>query len=161
MKSYFLKLYRYNHWANIETLKAITPVYRSNLYIAETFSHVINAQYIWAGRINLDKKSPFKVREIQDLEKLESTITSITKDWLDYLNNISQEELSRTISYTNSFGESFTSTIQDVIAHLVNHSSYHRGQVAKELRNLGIAPTNTDYITYCRLLESGAITDPF
>lgn len=161
MKDYFLKLYRYNYWANIEILKAIRPVYLSNPYIAETFSHVVNAQYIWTGRINLDKKTPFKVREIQDIDKLESNIISITKDWIVYLENITPSELERQISYTNSFGESFTSVIQDVIAHLVNHSSYHRGQVAKELRNLNIAPTNTDYITYCRLLESGAISDPF
>ncbi|MBY0426568.1 MAG: DinB family protein, partial [Cytophagales bacterium] len=147
MNSYFLKLYRYNHWANIEICKAIEPVYSSSPYIAETFSHVVNAQYIWTGRIDLAKKTPFRVREIQDYSKLTANIEHITKDWLLYLQDITPEELARVITYTNSFGESFTSVIQDVIAHLVNHSSYHRGQVAKELRNLGIAPPNTDYIT--------------
>ena len=161
MKAYFLKLYRYNHWAHLEILKAVQSVYLSSPYISETFSHAINAQYIWTGRINLDKKTPFKVREIQDLSKLEATISYITKDWLIYLENITTEELERKIHYTNSFGESFTSVIQDVIAHLINHSTYHRAQVVKELRILGISPPNTDYITYCRLLEAGSIKDQF
>jgi uncharacterized damage-inducible protein DinB len=161
MKDYFLKLYRYNHWANLEILKAVQPVYQTSPYISETFSHVINAQYIWTGRINLEKKTPFKVREIQDLAKLESTITHITKDWLNYIDNLTPLELERKIHYTNSFGESFTSVIQDVIAHLINHSTYHRAQVARELRVLGISPPNTDYITYCRLLEAESIKDQF
>lgn len=158
MNEYFIKLYKYNLWANQTLVNEIKPYYNSNNYISETFSHVINAQYIWWGRINHDQPTPYKVREIQDYEVIQKNISIIGEKWQNYVTNINQAEKERVISYTNSFGESFTSFIQDVIIHLVNHSSYHRAQVARALRLENVSPPNTDYITYCRLLESGKIS---
>ena len=159
MNRYFEKLYQYNYWANIETLKFSGSLFETDAYLAETFSHVINAQYIWIARFK-GETARFKVRQVHTPEALTTLIPEIGQVWLDYVRTASPEELDRKIHYTNSFGETFTSTIQDCVIHLVNHSSYHRGQIARAARLAGVAPINTDFITYCRLLDAGEIIAP-
>lgn len=56
----------------------------------------------------------------------------------------------RLIRYRNSNGEQFDNSIADILTHVINHSSYHRGQIFKMLRQKGEEPINTDYITYAR-----------
>jgi uncharacterized damage-inducible protein DinB len=156
MNAYFTRLYKGNYWANMAFLASAEKVYLQSEYVQETFSHVINAQFIWLARIK-GEKSPYKVREIHSTDTLAVIIPQISAAWLAYLGTASAEELERNISYTNSFGESFSSRIMDVVTHLNSHSHYHRGQCNKTLRALGVEPVNIDFITYCRLLDAGKI----
>jgi uncharacterized damage-inducible protein DinB len=66
--------------------------------------------------------------------------------WAEYLGRISAEDLARKISYKNSQGEAWTSTIEDVLAHVILHSAYHRGQIASHMRSIGQTPAYTDFI---------------
>jgi len=54
--------------------------------------------------------------------------------------------LDRPVSYSNSKGEPWTSTVEEILTHLVIHSAYHRGQIASDLRSAGQEPAYTDYI---------------
>jgi uncharacterized damage-inducible protein DinB len=54
------------------------------------------------------------------------------------------------VEYTNTKGEKFANTRQDILLHVVNHSTYHRGQIASALKHAGIDPPTTDYIFYKR-----------
>lgn len=60
------------------------------------------------------------------------------------------EELDQPITYTNSKGNSFTTALEDVIFHALNHETHHRGQIALVLRESGVAPPATDYIFFLR-----------
>lgn len=58
--------------------------------------------------------------------------------------------LEELISYSNSKGEMFSNTIDDVLFHVINHSTYHRAQIATDLKIAQIESANTDYILYRR-----------
>jgi len=64
------------------------------------------------------------------------------------LNN--NQDLEQVISYVNTSGDAFSDPMHDIIVHVLNHSTYHRAQIAKEMRMHNIDPINTDYITYVR-----------
>ncbi|WP_254244926.1 DinB family protein [Hymenobacter sp. BRD67] len=66
-------------------------------------------------------------------------------------------ELNRHIQYSNSQGDAFDSQVSDILTHCVVHASYHRGQVATKMREAGLEPVNSDFITYCREI-SGQVT---
>jgi len=66
---------------------------------------------------------------------------------LKILEKIEPEKM---IVYSNSKGETFTNLVKDIIFHIINHSTYHRGQIAMEFRQSGLEPLNTDYIFYKR-----------
>ncbi len=58
--------------------------------------------------------------------------------------------LSRGIAYRNTKGEVWTSTVAEVLTHVVIHSGYHRGQIAAEIRSEGATPAYTDFIHAAR-----------
>lgn len=58
--------------------------------------------------------------------------------------------LATRISYRNSAGASFTSTLEEILLHVALHGSYHRGQIAMILRNAGETPAPTDFIAFAR-----------
>ncbi len=66
--------------------------------------------------------------------------------WREYFSQLSPPALSQTIAYKNTKGESWASTVQDVLTHVMMHSAYHRGQIATLMRAAGRAPAYTDFI---------------
>ncbi|PYO45862.1 MAG: hypothetical protein DMD72_14120, partial [Gemmatimonadetes bacterium] len=63
---------------------------------------------------------------------------------------ITGDALERGITYRNSAGDQFTSTLEDILTHVMMHGSYHRGQVASLIRAAGDTPSPTDYIFFAR-----------
>ena len=59
-------------------------------------------------------------------------------------------DLTATMSYTNSKGQTFSNSIRDILFHVINHSTYHRAQIATEFKQNGLEPLVTDYIFYKR-----------
>ena len=152
MNEYFLKLYRYNDWANHTVLKLLERSQVTDEYALKNFSHVLNAQFIWFRRV-ANHANDYKIWDILSFEKMHQSIPVANILWMDYLAQATPEEFAREITYTNSAGDTFHNVVQDCIAHQVNHATYHRAQVAKRLRDVGVLPINTDYITYCRLTD--------
>ena len=54
------------------------------------------------------------------------------------------------ITYRNSVGDQFTSTVEDILTHVSLHGAYHRGQIAASIRAAGDTPSPTDYIAFAR-----------
>jgi uncharacterized damage-inducible protein DinB len=154
MKEYFTRLFKYNDWANdliLDTLSKNPNIKDPDVY--KIFSHVINAQFIWMSRISGNKEIHKPVWSLHSLEDLKKFSKESTKLWLTFLSKLDEKELGRSISYSNSEGQSFSNTVLDMLPHIVNHASYHRGQVNKLIRREGFAVNNTDYITWRRMVK--------
>ncbi|MBW3630425.1 MAG: hypothetical protein KY464_14160 [Gemmatimonadetes bacterium] len=67
------------------------------------------------------------------------------------LSRLGEQDLPREVSYRNSAGESFASTVEDILVHLAMHGSYHRGRVALLLRQGDEEPAATGYIVFLRV----------
>lgn len=110
------------------------------------FSHILNAQCIWLNRIQ--NKEPTCDRfQLQPIDVFEDMHNQNCKDMLHVLHNHDMKEL---IVYKNSSGEPFSNAVHDILFHIVNHSTYHRAQVATQFRLNNIQPPVTDYIAYKR-----------
>lgn len=108
----------------------------------EIYSHMINAHHVWNARI-LGKKPFFKIWQIHSVEVFSEMNE---ENYLVSKKIIENNELDKMISYHNTRGEAFQNTLKDIMFHVINHSSYHRGQVMLLIRNAGIEPVPTDYI---------------
>ena len=137
-----VEMMKYTQWADEKLIavfdqQEVIPEKASSL-----FSHVLNAQYIWACRI-LAKGPQFQVWEVHET----STYTKISKTNFTMLAEILKTvDLEKEISYTNSRGESYRDLVKDILFHVFNHSTYHRGQIASLLKVHAIQPPATDYI---------------
>jgi len=152
MQTFYLQILEYNHHYNQQLAKYF--VNKANLTFARSlqlFNHLINAQQIWNNRIKPDGSSfgIWEMHKIGILANLDST--NYEKSVYEKsVQIVKQLPLETTIAYANSKGENFTNSIQDILYHIVNHATYHRGQIAVEWKNAGIEPLITDYIFYKR-----------
>lgn len=147
MNDFFRDLYRYNSQCNhkLATLIALHPDQASQRAL-DLFSHVLNAHHIWNSRV-LQQKSRYDRLQShlpQDLEAIDLDNHAVTDGIID------AGILSGVRTYVNFKGEQGTNTVQDILFHVINHSTYHRGQIASDLKQSGIEPPVTDFIFYKR-----------
>ena len=147
------KLGVFNVWANETLLRRLDSSAAAGKELPTAalriFSHVINAQAIWIARLS-GSASPLKVWQEHDLAGLHHWHEQTSQRFAELCANADDPELHRHIQYSNSQGDAFDSQVSDILTHCVVHASYHRGQVAVKMREAGLEPVNSDFITYCR-----------
>lgn len=105
-------------------------------------SHILNAQNIWTCRIlaTHPQYERFQVHTPDQLMSISNKNTSDLKLIFD------TRPMDQEIQYSTSAGDGYINTVEEILHHVVNHSTYHRGQVALLLREAGIDPPVTDLV---------------
>jgi len=143
VKSYFDSIFDYNFHCNKELIAILTTNDAVSEKSLRLFSHILNAHHIWNARI-LGRKSEYEVWQSHDIKALGDIHYENQRDSFGITSNT--EDFEKTIDYENTEGKSFTHTLQDMLFHIINHSTYHRGQIAMDFRANGIEPLVSDYI---------------
>lgn len=147
MRAYFLDLFEYNFNSNLLTIGLLE---KFNSLVPQksidAFSHILNAHHLWNHRIDL-KPPRFGVWSIHKIEKLGMINQELFEQSKEI---IIKHDLSVKVTYKNTAGEVHTNSNQEILTHIVNHSTYHRGQVMLQLRESGLDAIATDYIFYKR-----------
>jgi uncharacterized damage-inducible protein DinB len=149
LADYLRRQFAYDEWANREVLNAIRAAGgatdSANHRSLQLMSHILAAELVWLERLKHQPQS-VPVWPEPDLAQCETLAAQMGKLWLEFLDLITAGDVSQSISYKNSKGEEWTSTIVDVLTHVVLHSAYHRGQIASHMRASGQTPAYTDFI---------------
>jgi uncharacterized damage-inducible protein DinB len=147
MTPFFKELMTYNRWSNQQLIGLFLahPEHYSDR-LATLMSHTINAHLIWNSRLNptLKHLGVWTVHSLEDLKSLDE------QNYAQSIAIIENVPLEQSISYKNTSGQVFESTAKDMLYHIVNHSTYHRGQLMTGLKTQGVTPIGTDYIFYKR-----------
>ncbi|QYJ67877.1 DinB family protein [Flavobacterium litorale] len=147
MKPLFQELFEYLHHYNNKVI---------NLFLEERFisekaivllNHTINAHQIWNARI-MNKPNAIGVWDIRPTTVL---IVQNEENYKSSLQIIDDYSISNIIAYTSSEGKKYKNSIQDILFHIINHSTYHRGQIMADYKKEGGNPISSDYIIYKRL----------
>lgn len=150
MKTYFLKLYQYNQWANNRVFEGLQKQNVTDDKTLTIMSHVVSALYIWLSRIEGKSPAAYPLWKQYSLRELMKMNEEITDRWLRFVEET--EDFNRVLVYNNYVGDPYKNNVEQIMIHLVNHSTYHRGQVALLLRQNELEPINTDFITYDRVI---------
>ena len=149
LADYLRRQFAYDDWANREVLKAIRSAggenQPANKRSLQLMSHIMAAERVWLDRLKQQPQS-VPVWPEPDLAQCEAQAAELGGLWLAFLDLITAGDVSQSITYKNSKGEEWTSTIVDVLTHVVLHSAYHRGQIATHMRANGQTPAYTDFI---------------
>jgi uncharacterized damage-inducible protein DinB len=156
MKKYFLKLYQYNAWANKRVIGTLIRQQVNDEKILSLLGHIVAAQFLWLHRIKGLPAPDVKLWGEYTLDQLVPMAEKAGKMWLEFVE--STDNFDREMTYRNYVNEPYTNNVENVMIHLVNHSSYHRAQIAMLLRQKGFEPINTDFITYDRVI-TGQLKD--
>ncbi|MGB3800276.1 MAG: DinB family protein [Lewinella sp.] len=109
------------------------------------FCHLLTAHQIWNARI-LDRP-PFG---LNDIHTYEDCRTINDDNFRDTRTILESTDRSAEINYMNTRGDRFTNTVQDILFHVANHTTHHRGQIIADFRAAGLEPLKTDFIFYAR-----------
>ena len=150
---------RYSNWASRVLMDAVRalpsaevakPTGISHQSIQGTMAHLHFADWIWYTRVAdaMDKPA-------ETMDALEREWPALQERWERFCDALSDADLSRAISYRSIRGYDGVATVEQIVMHLVNHGTLHRGQVMGMIRQLGIAPPSTDLIRYLRLSAKG------
>jgi len=158
-------LYDYNHWANTRILDAVSALtveqftqdlpssYRS---VRDTLTHIMSAEWIWLERWQgLSPIAMINPADFPDLDALKTKWTEVQREQTDFIQDVTDESLTNVIAYVNTSGETWRYPLGLMMQHLVNHSSYHRGQLITILRQLGAEPVATDFLMFLDVKSEG------
>ena len=152
IKDHFVHLFKYNDWATREVARCISEAMNNQQRVYDLLSHIVNSQTIWLNRI-LQRNMVIDPWENLVVDKCVELSVQITSEWINFLEGLNDEDLERRIKYKNNKGEEWENTIGDIVTHIINHSTYHRAQIAQLMRQSGDQPPKTDYIAYKRQFQ--------
>lgn len=153
-------LVRYDEWANARLVAAfrelsdetfVAPVASSFGSLRDTFAHIVSAEWIWLRRWK--GVSPTAVAGwlgSGSRAELLAELAALEKERAEFLASLPAGGLQASLTYRTLNGQEHTNRLGDLIRHVVNHSTYHRGQAATQMRQLGLHPPSTDFVLFLR-----------
>jgi uncharacterized damage-inducible protein DinB len=154
------QLFDYNVWANQRTIAGcealsteqfVQQVGGSFGSVRNTLAHIMDVEWLyherWQGR------SPAtipKAENYSNLSDIKSRWKSVDADMNRFVRGLSTESIAEVIEFRNTKGLLFRQPLWETMQHLVNHGTYHRGQVTTLLRQLGAVPQASDMIYFYR-----------
>ncbi|HQU74057.1 MAG TPA: DinB family protein [Calditrichia bacterium] len=150
MVDFFTRQFQYDHWANQRALEAISAAGKNNGKALRLFCHILAAQQVWHTRATGSYSAHLAIWPEFTVGECSQLLDEFYENWRRFINSLSPDRLPELVAYHNSKGQSFQSSIQDILNHVVMHGTYHRGQIATLLRQEGGVPVLTDFIHYTR-----------
>ena len=141
--------FAYDVWANREVLATLSASAGPSAQPLKLLAHILSAERLWLERIRNQAQS-LPVWPDFTLDQCQAQIDELARLWREFLQQLYDAELSEKITYKNSKGEPWTSTVEDILTHVILHSACHRGQIASQVRAGGEQPAYTDFIHAAR-----------
>ena len=153
-------LFDYNDWANRRVCDAcatLTPeqftrdLGSSFRSLRDTLAHTMGGEWLWLERWR--GRAPKGIPPAGDfptLAALRARWDEIGRDLKQFVAGLRAEDLPRTITYHALDGKEYSQPLWHLLQHLANHATYHRGQTATMLRQLGAKPAPTDLVVFYR-----------
>jgi len=157
----------YHYWARDRMLDALEPLsaedYNRNLgssftSIRETATHVYAAEWAWYMRWRGESPTALLPADrFADLAELRRAWTELEAKVRAFVDGLGDGGVARILEYKLLSGHSGASPVWQMVQHVVNHASYHRGQITTMLRQIGAQPPKPlDMIAYYRIQSAGA-----
>ena len=161
MKEILQQYASYNVWASMKLFEVIQQLTEEQIHqelsssfssIYKTILHLWDAESIWWQRLKLQEQIdvPSKIFS-GNYAELEKRSMQQSKQWEEWVLNANDVHLLHVFGYQNTRKEQFKQPVNEVLIHIFNHGTYHRGQLVNMLRQLGIEKIPpTDFIVYSR-----------
>jgi len=151
MDSHLNRLFDHLEWANDQVLEVLeaaeAPVPEAALTV---FGHLLGAEQVWLSRIQGKASPKPAVWPSLSVAQARAQAEANLAGFRAVLETATGPVLARVVEYKNTKGEAFWTPLRDILFHVVLHGAYHRGQVAMSLRQGGLVPASTDFITFAR-----------
>ena len=153
MKQYFLRLFEYDKYANSVIADLIIKANNPEIAV-KLMTHLLAAQNMWYSRCTSLPTADIALWAEGDAKTFTDQIKERSDLWIGFLNTLEEADFKKTVEYKNTRGEAFSSRLDDILGHTINHGTHHRAQIGQHLKLAGTDLPFTDYIIYLRSLNS-------
>jgi uncharacterized damage-inducible protein DinB len=162
MKELLRQYAAYNIWANQKLTELILSLTEEQQHkeIASSFNglhktilHLWDAESIWWQRMKLHERIIRPSENFNGSTKdIVNGLLNQSRQWEEWVNSASDLSISHVFQYQTTKKEQFKLPIYQMLLHLFNHGTYHRGQLVTILHQLGVEKINpqTDFIVWSR-----------
>lgn len=143
-------LFEYDRWANARMFEAVDALTNEQFAaVRETLAHIIGVEWIWFQRCNgANPRSTPEWMNDPTRESLREQLYSIEREWQQFVDALLDDDLARIVEYVQLAGNTGSRKLVHLLQHVINHSTYHRGQVATRMRQAGGTPNGTDFLIF-------------
>jgi uncharacterized damage-inducible protein DinB len=155
-----VRLFEYTVWANHKLMRLAATLsvddFKRDLKsshggVRGTLAHTMSAEWVWLERWKgVSPTKMFDEGEFPDIVALRDRWASIEEHRDSWLANLRPDAMGESLRYRNLQGQDLESPLWQMVQHVANHSTYHRGQVVTFLRQLGAKTVSTDMIAWDR-----------
>jgi len=153
---HFKTMLAYETWANqasLASIESVPPSARSGMLFTralQVMAHNQLARRVWLARLQGRTETIPDWFPSWTVAEIAAAAAQLDGTWSAYLAGLSETDLTKIASYRSSEGTAYSSTVHEVLAHVANHSTYHRGQVARLVSEAGGRRASTDFIAMTR-----------
>lgn len=155
-------LYEYDRWANNRVLQAVSALSAEQFTrdlggslrsVRDTLVHIIGGEWGWLAYWKEPSHGPtfstdlwtrhdalFNPNAFPNIEAVQLKWAEVEKEQVEFMNRATNESLEKMLPFRTT-----QIRLAHLMQHLANHSTYHRGQVALMMRQLGAEPLATDF----------------
>jgi uncharacterized damage-inducible protein DinB len=153
-------LFSYRAWANdelLEKMESLDPVLhgeeRHTALRLINHNHVVDqifaAHLVGAKHGFLADNTP----ETPALEDLRAAVAASDRWYLEYLEAATPELLSESVPFVFTDGDKGCMSREEMLAHVVTHGGYHRGEVGRIMAQLSVSPPWDTFAVYLHRTE--------
>jgi uncharacterized damage-inducible protein DinB len=157
---------RFSEWATRRVLESAAALSQEEIHrnlggsyssVFDTLAHIFQADAIWFDRLmGLPTRDLAAYEPRADLAGLSEQWQAVLDRYLAWAAALAPDDWDRIVPHRNIKGEFSSQAVWRIVLHVVNHASYHRGQITTMLRQLGREPVGTDLMLYYRSLPAEA-----
>jgi uncharacterized damage-inducible protein DinB len=115
-----------------------------------TLVHVFGADRLWLARLKGEPAKQFLTDADYRFTVLQNDWPALHRRWTEWADGLTDEAAQAELSYTDMRGKPWREPLGQLVLHVVNHGTHHRGQVAGFLRTMGHVPPKLDLTVYYR-----------
>jgi uncharacterized damage-inducible protein DinB len=153
MKNHFQQMFQCDYWAMTRLGAAMSDLQEVPERVLSLYAHLLATQHVWQCRI---MDVPYTMNAWPEIQRKDwqATLQRNQELILPFLENLSEEDLEKVVSYKNSAGISYSNSVGDILTHVITHANYHMGQINILLKPVLQPLPDLSYITYRREINS-------
>jgi uncharacterized damage-inducible protein DinB len=167
-------LFEYDRWANHRMLQAVSALASEQFTrqlggsfssVRDTVAHIIGGEWIWLGywkatmhdaalldELRRRREAQFNADVLPDAIALRAKCKEVETEMAEFVNAMTEQDLDKMLPARNT-----RISLAHLMQHGANHSTYHRGQVALMLREIGAEPAATDFHVFLAEGHGGVV----
>ncbi|WP_151714147.1 DinB family protein [Acinetobacter bereziniae] len=151
----FVKLFLYKQWSDQRLFKAIAQIDQEKYldeyqFAKQQFNHMIIVEELFRARLEHKKAlhTQTNTEVLPAFDELQQRIEHSHAWWIEFVENIQSVQLAEIVHFQFIDKKTGSLSIEEILFHIINHGTYHRGNIAHALHHAQVTHPADTYTVF-------------